>query len=428
MRRRHFLKTTAAASLAPLAVTSAVATQISNPEPLRKESFGQTTQSHDARIKELRDRIKPVTADERMNRIEKAREFMTKLNIDGLFFEGGTSLSYFTGVKWGRSERLFAMILPRKGDPQFVAPKFEADRAIEQVSSAKLLTWDEDKSPYEAIKQILEDNNILTGTIGVEETTRFFVTDHIGKEIGSVKLVSGTPVTAGCRSVKSTHEIELMQIANDITAEVYKSAVQKLKEGMSEREFGSVVSKLFSEFGVGGGALVLFGEASAYPHGLVRDHTLREGDIVLIDGGCSVEGYNSDVTRTTVLGKPTGKMNKVWDIVRKAQNAALAAAKPGVAGEVVDAAARDVITDAGYGPGYKYFSHRLGHGIGLEEHEWYYLVPGNKRPVETGNVFSDEPGVYTVGEFGIRLEDELLITDNGAKLLLPQAKSLEEIF
>lgn len=353
---------------------------------------------------------------------------MKESGTDALVFEGSVSLNYFTGVSWGRSERLFAMLLPQKGEPHYIAPKFEESRALEQVGNAQLSTWEEDESPFDIVKRIFQDRGLSTGTIGIEETTRYFVTDSLGKAVSAAKLVSGTPVTAGCRSVKSDHEIELIQIANDITAEVFKASLRSLHVGMKEKDFGGVVSKLFQEFEVGGGALVLFGEASAYPHGLEKDHVLHEGDIVLIDGGCSVEGYDSDVTRTTTFGKPSEKMEKVWGIVRKAQDAALAAAKPGVPAEAVDAAARKVISDAGYGPDYKYFTHRLGHGIGMEGHEWYYLVRGNKRPLEAGNIFSDEPGIYIVGESGIRLEDELLITRNGSKLLLPQAESLERIF
>ncbi len=418
MKRRNFLKTGAAASLTPLFASAA----LSEAQPAQVKSFPPE------KITALRDRIKPITKEERIARQQQARKLMSDLGIDAIFFEGGTSLSYFTGIGWGRSERLFAMILPKNGEPQFVAPKFEEARAAEQVGSARLLTWEEDESPYATIKQILAENNLLTGSLGIEETTRYFVSDRIAREIGSVKLVSGTPVTAGCRSVKSPHEIELMQIANDITAEVYKAAVEKLHEGMPERELGSTLSKLFSEFGVGGGALVLFGEASAYPHGLVRDYTLHEGDIVLIDGGCSVEGYASDVTRTTVLGKATDKMHKVWEIVRKAQIAAVATARPGIPAEEVDAAARNVIAEAGYGPGYKFFTHRLGHGIGLEGHEWYYLVRGSRRLLVAGNTFSDEPGIYITGEFGIRIEDELQVTENGARLMLPPPESLEKIF
>jgi Xaa-Pro dipeptidase len=209
---------------------------------------------------------------------------------------------------------------------------------------------------------------------------------------------------------------------------VFKAAVTRLREGMKEAEFGGIISSLFREFGVGGGALVLFGEASAYPHGTVKEHVLKEGQVVLIDGGCSVEGYASDITRTTAFGKPSEKMQRVWSIVRKSQDAALAAAKPGVSAEEIDAAARNVVVDGGFGPDYKYFTHRLGHGIGMEGHEWYYLVRGNKRKEEPGNTHSNEPGIYIPGEFGIRLEDEMLLTETGAKLLLPQAQSLEKIF
>ncbi|MBI1805263.1 MAG: aminopeptidase P family protein [Ignavibacteriae bacterium] len=413
MHRRHFLKTTATSALAPLVAS-----------PL----LTQNQQEKNPNVDTIRSRIKPITTDERTKRIERAKELMTRENIDALLIEGGVTMNYFTGINWGRSERLFAMILPRNGEPAYVAPKFEEGRAQEQVGTARLLTWEEDESPYDLIKQVLKDSSLLTATIGIEESTRSFVSENVGRTLASAKFVSGTPVTAGCRCVKSGHEIELMQIANDITAEVFKSALQTLREGMTEKEFASTISRLFSQFGVGGGALVLFGEASAYPHGLVKEHTLHENQIVLIDGGCSVEGYSSDITRTTVFGTPSDKMKKVWEIVRDAQSAALKAARPGVPAESIDAAARAVITDAGYGPDYKYFTHRLGHGIGLEGHEWYYLVRGNTRPERAGETHSNEPGIYIVGEFGIRLEDEMLIMEDAAKLLLPQAKSLEDIF
>ena len=416
MHRRHFLKTSATASLLPLVGTTALA---------------QTTQSKNPKVKELRDRIKPITKEEREQRIEKARKLMTDQNMDALILEGGMSLYYFTGVQWGRSERLFAMMLPKDGDPFFIAPKFEEGRALEQVAPmnrGKLYTWEEHESPYLLIKKMLFDMNLLSSIVGVEETVRYFVTDELSQQCPGLNFVSGTPITAGCRSVKSKDEINLMQIANDITAEVFTSAVKSLDEGMTQRDFSSLISDGFKEFGVGGGALVLFGEASAYPHGTVKEYKLKPGDIVLIDGGCSVEGYASDVTRTTVFGAPSEKMERVFSIVRKAQSAALAYAKPDVPGENIDTVARKVISDAGYGPDYKYFTHRLGHGIGLEGHEWYYLVRGNKRLEQAGNMHSNEPGIYIPGEFGIRLEDEMLITPEGAKLLLPQAESLVKIF
>jgi Xaa-Pro dipeptidase len=421
MKRRNFLKTTAAGAIAPILLSSTSIGQEKNSMPATDSPSAQ-------KIQEIRSRIKPITIDERLARQEQARKLMTDHGIDAVLFEGGVSLNYFTGINWGRSERLFAMILPRNGEPQYLAPKFEEGRAQEQVGSARLLTWEEHESPYELVRQILKDSNLLTGTLGIEESTRYFVTENIGRSIGTLKLVSGTPVTAGCRSVKSAHEIELMQIANDITREVYLASLSSLKTGMTEREFGGRITKLFADFGVRGDALILFGEASAYPHGLVKEHTLQENQIVLIDGGCTVEGYNSDITRTTVFGKPTERMNTVFDIVHRAQSSALAAARPGVPAEDIDAAARKVIVDGGYGPDYKYFSHRLGHGIGMDGHEWYYLVRGNKRPEVAGNTHSNEPGIYIVGEFGIRLEDELLITENGAKLLLPQQESLLQLF
>lgn len=421
MNRRNFIKTTGAVT-----ALTAFNPSLSIGETLKMNSPSGLIPAE--LIKKLRDRIKPITNEERVLRQEQARKLMSENKIDAIILEGGTSLNYFTNASWGRSERLFAMILPQKGNAIFIAPKFEESRAKEQTGNAKLFCWEEHESPYELIKKIFSENNLLHATIGMEETVRYFVTENIQKTIPTLKIMSATSVTAGCRAVKTPHEIELMQIANDITAEVYKVAVTQLKEGMTEHEFGRIVSKLFGEFGTEGGALILFGEASAHPHGLVKEVKLKTGDIVLIDGGCSVEGYESDITRTTVFGKPTDKMNKVWSIVRKSQEEALKYAKPGVTAESVDATARKVIGENGYGSDYKFFTHRLGHGIGMDGHEWYYLVGGNKKLLQAGNMFSNEPGIYIVGEFGIRIEDEMLITENGAKLLLPPQQSLEVMF
>ncbi len=415
MQRRDFIKTTATGAVAATALFSL-------------HTSAQEKKQDTPEVKSIRDRIKPITKEERAQRIDRARQLMEEKNIDALLLEGGTSLSYFTGISWGKSERLFAMFLPKKGEPFFVAPKFEEGRALEQVGDAQLYTWEEDENPYAIFEKRFRESDFLNAILGIEEQTRFLIVENFQRSFPALSLVSGTPVTAGCRSVKSAHEIELMQIANDITREVYTRAVAALKEGMTEREFGSVISKLFSEYGTQGGALVLFGENSAYPHGTTKEHPLKEGDIVLIDGGCSVEGYASDVTRTTVLGKASEKMNNVWSIVRKAQDAALITAKPGISAGYVDAAARKTIASNGFGPDYKYFTHRVGHGIGLDGHEWYYLVRGSKLVLREGNTFSNEPGIYIPGEFGIRLEDEMLITADGAKLLLPQAQSLTTLF
>jgi Xaa-Pro dipeptidase len=379
-------------------------------------------------IHSIRSRIKPITAEERALRIENARRLMEENKIDAILMEGGTSLEYFSKARWGRSERLFCMILPLKGDIFYIAPKFEESRAKEQTGNAQVYCWEENESPYMLIQKVLKEKNLLNSTLGIEETVRYFVTENIQKNIPSLKIKSATPVTAGCRAAKSAHEIELMQIANDMTAEVYKAAVKQLKAGMTEREYGNIISELFGEFGMEGGALVLFGEASAYPHGLVKENRLKENDVVLMDGGCSVEGYESDITRMWMFGKASDKMLKNLELVRKAQDEGLKAAKPGVEAQAVDAAARKIITDAGYGPGYKYFTHRLGHGIGMDGHEWYYLVGGNDYKLKPGNMFSNEPGIYIPGEFGIRLEDEMLITESGARLLLPQQDGFEKMF
>jgi Xaa-Pro dipeptidase len=415
MNRRNFVKTgsvlTSLAALAPIL------------------SFSRT-KSLDIPVeyKTFHDRIQPITAEEYSTRQEEARKRMQEAKLDMILMEGGTSMKYFSGISWGHSERLFAMVMTRKGESFFIAPKFEEGRAREQVGSSKLYTWEENESPYELIGKCIKDQGLQTSTMGIEESCRFFVTENLQKTSPSLLIQSATPVVAGCRSIKSKHEIELMQIANDITAEVFSASVKELKEGMTEMEFGTIISDRFSAAGAPGGALVLFGEASAYPHGLKKENRLKEGDIVLMDGGCTVEGYESDVTRTTVFGKPSEKMKRVWEIVRKAQEAGLKSAKPGVPAEEIDAAARKVVADHGYGPGYKYFTHRLGHGIGMDGHEWYYLVGGNKRLVKPGNMFSNEPGIYLVGEFGIRIEDEMLITEDGARLLLPPPQSLEKIF
>jgi len=418
-RRRFFTAAGSTVALTALGAGQTVA-----------QEHGASASAHfdAATIKAMRDRIKPIGASELLARQEQARRLMKDNAIDAIFVEGGTTLAYYTGLSWWLSERLFAMVLPQRGEPFFVCPKFEEGRSREKLGDVKIYTWEEHEKPIERIRQGMQDRSLLGATLGIEETTRYYAVEQLQKSVPTLNLVSAKPVTAGCRSVKSAHEIELMQVANDITAQVYRQAQKQLRERMSEKDLGAIISALYGEFGVRGDALVLFGEASAFPHGLTREVLLKAGDNVLIDGGCEVEGYGSDITRTMAFGEPSTKMKSVWEIVRGAQDAALKTAKPGVPAEKVDAAARAYIADHGYGPGYKYFTHRLGHGIGMDGHEWYYLVGGNTRPLAPGNMFSNEPGIYIVGEFGIRTEDEMLITDDGARLLLPQAKSLQEIF
>jgi Xaa-Pro dipeptidase len=380
-----------------------------------------------AQLKPMTGGVKPIQRDEYVGRQEKARRYMNEAKIDAIFLTGGSSLFYFTGAQWGISERLFGMLFPAKGEPAYITPAFEKGRALEQIKFGKdVRTWEEHESPYQLAAAILKDRGLTTGTLGIEETIDFRFADGVAKAAPGVKITSADPVTARCRRVKSQNELALMRLANQITLKAYDAALSTLRDGITHIELGANISAAHQKLGSSGGALVLFGEWSALPHGTVVPQKLREGEIVLVDGGCSVEGYKSDITRTTVFGKPTDRQLKVWEIEHRAQKAAFKAARPGVACEEVDAAARKVIVDAGFGPDYKYFTHRVGHGIGLDGHEWTYLVRGNKTKLEAGMTFSDEPGIYIPGEFGVRLEDIMVITENGAELFTGQAASLTE--
>jgi Xaa-Pro dipeptidase len=347
---------------------------------------------------------------------------------------GSTSMVYFTNISWGGGERLFTVVIPASGEPFVVCPAFEEDRAREQLAlgpfagDVDVRTWQEDESPYALVAAGLRDRGVATGRVGVEETVQFRFSDGVALAAPALEMVSGTPVTAGCRMVKDAHELELMRLASDVTWRAYKAAYESLREGMTQNDFARLVSAAHSQLGFSGSAGVQTGEYSALPHGSIQPQVVREGTILLIDGGCSVEGYASDLSRTFVLGAPTQKMKDVFEIERRAQDAALAAAGPGIPCEAVDAAARKVIVDAGYGPDYTYFTHRVGHGMGMDGHEWPYLVRGNTLPLEPGMTFSDEPGIYLPGEFGVRLEDDMVITEDGAELFTPQSESLEKPF
>ncbi len=385
-------------------------------------------------LKSMKEQAKPITLDERRERQEKARRLMGANHIDALLMMEGTSLNYFTGIDWWGGERLFAMVLPAKGAAFYVCPAFEEERAREQIAAAPegnradVRTWNEDANPYQLVAQGLKDRGISTGKLGMEETVHFLFTNEIANAAPQVNIVSGTPITAGCRMVKSDHEIALMQLANKATLAAYEATYRALREGMTQSDFSELIAQAYTQLGFSGEASVQVGEYSANPHGSATPQVIREGSIVMVDDGCTVEGYQSDITRSFVLGKASDKMKKVFDIVHRAQTAALKTARPGLECQAVDAAARKVITDAGYGPDYKYFTHRLGHGIGMDGHEWPYLVLGNTTPMAANMTFSDEPGIYIRGEFGIRLEDDMHITENGAELFTPQSPSLENPF
>jgi Xaa-Pro dipeptidase len=392
-----------------------------------------------AALTSMRDRATPITVEERRSRIERAKALMAEQKVDAIILAGGTSLTYFTGIRWGNSERLTAVVIPRTGNPYIVTPAFEEDRTREQLALGPMAhtdvaIWQEDESPFALVAQGLKDRGIATGRIGTEETMKFVFAEGIQGAAPAVKVVSATPITAGCRMIKDPHEIALMRVASEATLKCYEAVYQAIKPGMTQNQVTSLVSAAYGRLGFPGVVSVQVGEYTALPHGSITPQTIREGTIVMMDDGCTVEGYQSDITRTFVLGKATDKMKKVFDIVHQAQTAALKAARPGVPLESIDAAARKVIVDAGYGPGFKYFSHRVGHGMGMDGHEWPYLVQNNMFGFEkaltmkSGMVFSDEPGVYIRGEFGVRLEDDMVVTASGAELLTPQSPSIENPF
>jgi Xaa-Pro dipeptidase len=387
-----------------------------------------------AALKSMKDRAKPITSEERRARIEQAHRLMTERQIDALMLMAGTSLVYFSNIRWWGGERLFALILPAKGEAFFVCPALERDRAEEQIAlgpfagSGDIRTWEEDVSPYLRVAEGLRDRGLSSGRLGMEETVRFVFSDGVGKAAPAVNIVSGTPVTAGCRMRKSEHEIELMQLAAQVTITAYEAAWRALEPGMTQHQLRRLIDAAYSQLGFPGEVSVNVGQYSALPHGSVQPQTIHKGEIVMIDDGCVVEGYVSDITRTFVLGKPTDKMRQVFNIVHRAQKAALETARPGVEAQAVDAAARKLIADAGYGPDYKYFKHRLGHGMGMDMHEWPYLVRGDTLKLEPNMTFSDEPGIYIRGEFGVRLEDDMHVIENGAELFTGQSPSLEQPF
>ena len=449
--RRHFLRAgtiTAGASFAVFA-----------PSRNRQETSSPLPSSI-ASLRSMKDQAKPITAEEHTARQEKARQLMQANHFDALLLMEGTSLDYFAGVRWGGGERLFALLLPAKGRALCVCPAFEEGRAREQLAAspegnnADVRTWQEDQNPYQLLAQGFNDLGISTGTLGVEERVRFVFSDGIAKACPQLKITSGTPVTAGCRMVKSEHELELMSLANKVTLTAYHAAYQAVREGMTRPQLEQLIAAANERLGFPGEVDIDIGENSSFPHGSMVPQVIREGTLVLIDGGGPVEGYQSDISRTFVFGKASDKMKKAFDIVHRAQAAALKMARPGVECQAVDAAARKVITDAGYGSkariysqrvgqgtpeekeitdapnraDYKFFTHRVGHGIGMDGHEWPYLVRGNTTLLARNMTFSDEPGVYIPGEFGVRLEDDMHITENGAELFTPQSPSLEDPF
>jgi len=382
-------------------------------------------------LKPMTDGVRPISVAEHEARIEKARGLMVAGGIDAVFLEGGSSLLYFTGVKWGRSERMTAAIMPARGEIAYVCPAFEEERLRQSLQVGdEVRTWHEDESPYERVAQILSDLGLASGTIGMEQQVRFFLYDGIRRELPGARCVSADPVTVGCRAVKSPAELALMQRAMDITVAAYKAVIPLLREGITAAECRANAAAAHRALGVAGGIDFQFGPATALPHGGPEPQVLEEGQVVLMDGGCTVEGYHSDISRTLVFGTPTQAQRDTWELEKRAQAAGFAAARVGAPCEAVDAAARQVIVAAGLGPDYAVpgLPHRTGHGIGLDIHEPENMVRGNTTPLAPGMCFTDEPMIVAEGNFGVRLEDCVYITPDGPRWFTTPSPSIEQPF
>jgi Xaa-Pro dipeptidase len=397
---------------------------------LRRSARTEPAAGAPQELKSLATGVEPLKPEDFALRQEKARRLLAERGLDAIFIGGGTNLLYFTKVGWWLSERVFGVVLSRSKNPIWVCPAFEVKRAEELVPAGQeIRTWEEHENPYETVGGVLKDIGAATGKLGTAPDLRAFEVYGLRRSLPAVEVLDGAAVTEGCRGVKTAKEIAYMDLANRITKLAYREGFKSLREGMTTRDLAGAISAATQKLGSSGGGGPQFGPNTAFPHGSQVQRTLAAGDAVLVDGGCSIEGYRSDVTRTVVFGRPSDKQRKVWDIVRKAQAAGLAAARPGATCESVDRAARKVVEDAGFGPGYKYFAHRLGHGIGMEGHEYPYLVRGNTLKLEPGMTFSNEPGIYIYGEFGVRTEDCMVITETGARHLGGlEAESIERPF
>jgi Xaa-Pro dipeptidase len=429
LSRRGFLGASAAA-VATLSASQSLVAQSTAPMP-----------SAITALPVLSGQARPFTNAERLARIERAQQLMSATKIDAIVLANSTTSSvYFADLRLNGGERLWALVIPAKAKPFLVCPAFEEGRARELLEAgpfgkdADVHTWQEDESPFATLGKGLAGRGLTSATIGLDENMKFVFAEGIRAANPHLNLVSASPITAGCRMIKDAHEIECLRLACRATLLVYRAVARSLQPGMTTANVHSLIAAAYQRVGFEGEASLNIDEFTALPHGSRQQQTLREGSILMLDDGCEVEGYTSDITRTFVLGKATDKMKSVFDIVHRAQAAAVQTARPGVPTASVDAAARKVIVDGGYGPGFTYFSHRLGHGIGMDMHEWPYFVKNNMfgydpdPHLKAGNLLSDEPGIYIRGEFGIRLEDDLLITESGSELLTPQSPSLEDPF
>lgn len=415
MNKRQFLQTMAAGGIAgALAGT------------------GTATAAVDRQFPNLAANAIPISADERRARIAKAQRLMREQGIDALLLEAGSALVYFTGVRWWRSERFTGAIIPVEGEIAVVTPYFEEPSIRESlVVGDDVRTWHEHEDPFALVAGILRDRGLKEGRIGIEETVRYFIAHGVRRAASGFTTVPGDPVTRGCRMYKSPAELALMQVASDITMAAYRHVHRNVETGMAPGDLSQMMNEATRAMGgTPGFSMALLNEASAYPHGTSQPQTVQEGGIVLMDCGCSVHDYESDISRTWVHGEPSAKQRRVWNTVKRGQELALETAAVGTPAGKVDDVVRAYYEEQGYGPGYRTpgLSHRLGHGIGMDGHEPVNFVHGETTPLAPGMCFSDEPGIYIFDEFGVRLEDCLYMADDGPALFSALSKSIDEPF
>lgn len=394
---------------------------------------GSTIEQALAKLDNMTQQVAPISNDELNARLQKVQSLMQQQGIAAMYIDAGTNLTYFTGLKWYKSERLVGAILPAKGELCYVAPHFEQGSLNDYMKlNGEFFGWHEHQSPYALIAEILQKHEINEGKLAVDPSAGYFLVDGIIKANPQLTVINADVITAPCRECKSDAEIALMQTAKNMTLEVHKAAASILKPGITTSEVEAFINQAHKKVGASGSSfcIVLFGLATSFPHGVKDPQVLQENDWVLIDTGCIVEGYHSDITRTYAYGEATDEQRAVWQVEKDAQIAAFNAAKIGQACEVTDAAARVVIDAAGFGPEYELpgLPHRTGHGCGMDIHESPYLVKGDTTPIAKGMVFSNEPMLVLPGKFGVRLEDHFYMTDEGPKWFTQPAHSVDDPF
>lgn len=416
MNKRDFLKASVAAGVTAAVARPAMATSTSVPDQLQKMTGNAV----------------PISVAERKARVANAQRLMREAGIEALIVEAGSALVYFTGVRWWRSERFTGAVIPAEGELAIVTPYFEEPSVRESMAFGDdVRTWHEHENPFALITGVLKDRGREKGKIAVEETVRHFIVDGLQQAATEFDIVSGKAITRGCRMFKSAAEIALMQTANDVTMAAYRHVYANIDKGMSPADISAMMNQATRQLGGSPGfSMVLLNDASAYPHGSGQAQSLQPGGIILMDCGCSVHDYESDISRTWVLGEPNKKQRKVWNTVKRGQELALETATVGTPAGRVDDVVRAYYESEGYGPEYKTpgLSHRLGHGIGMDGHEPVNFVHGEQTPLAPGMCFSNEPGIYIFGEFGVRLEDCLYMTADGPQLFSALSPSIDKPF